>query len=65
VFNTFLAICQRVEKRPSNSHSFGTQTQGFDNVRTAPNAAIEVDFKVLKHFRMMLTNFEKGKKGWR
>jgi hypothetical protein len=44
MFNTFLSIRQRVQEWASHPHCLGTKTQGFDDIRATPDAAIEVNF---------------------
>jgi hypothetical protein len=56
VFNTILAVCQRVQERSTHSYSFGTETQGFDDIGTSPNAAVDVDLEVLEDLWMVAPN---------
>jgi hypothetical protein len=56
---------QSKERRPAQPNTLGTQSQGFHNICTALNAAVDPDFKLSQDFRTVLADFEKSVQGWR
>jgi hypothetical protein len=65
VLHALLTICQRVKEGPTHSNSLRTETQGFDDIRTAPNTGVDVDFEMLEYFRMVAPDFEECEERWR
>jgi hypothetical protein len=62
VFYALLTISQRVQERPSHPNGFRAQAQSLDDIGTAPNTAVNVDFEVLKDFWMMTPDLKKCQK---
>lgn len=62
VLNTLLTISQRVQKRPSHPNGFRTEAQCLDDICTASDTAVDIDFEVLKHFGVVAPDLEKREK---
>lgn len=63
MFCAFRTIVQCEEERPSHSNCLGTETQCFEDVSAAPEAAVDVDLHLIEDLRALFVQFEEDQDG--